>query len=149
MLAVDRVEPGHPGAGGDHGDAVGEGLEDLDARAAAVAHRHHDDIGATQLGRHVVGPPRREHVGGIVQLADATVGLAHQVDGSVGHTPAQPGGDLGDEVARRVDVGRVGQQPGEEERRWLPRGGSPDEVTAIPRRASASYSCGPIPSWRN
>ena len=71
-------------------EAVGERLEDLQARAAAVAERHHGDIGLGQLRLHVGARPDHGDLRWMVQALDARRGLADEAHLHLGEPAADP-----------------------------------------------------------
>ena len=95
--------------GRDHGDAVGEGFEDLHPGAAAVAQGDDHQVGPGQLFGDIRNLARKGHRRGVVEGGEGRRSQAHQPDADVGDEGAESGTDVVDEKTRRIGVGRIPQ----------------------------------------
>ena len=115
-----HAEALRPDGGGDHGHAVGERLQDLQARAAPEPDRDHDHVGAGQLGRHVRHPAGHRDVGGTVEGLDPRRGVPDEPDAGPGHLPADQRGDVRGQPRRPVHVRFVVEGRREQDHRRAP-----------------------------
>ena len=120
--AVFHLQSLRPQGGGHHGHTVGERLEDLHPRPAAVTHRHNGHRCTSQLPVHRRDLADHRQYPGLVQLRHARDGTADQSHLGRRLAGSDAGCDGVGEPLRPVDVGRVPEASLEEDDRRPVRG---------------------------